>query len=206
MLDLMDESLAADVVENLNLSYQQNLFKVFTPQRSAKLICRMETDEAVDILLSLTPRRRADIMELLSPEKQKEIHALLSLSATPIGGLINNKFFTAHTDETVQKIRSRIQKETDEFSSLFYIYAQNRDHQLVGAASLHELLLQTNDTPLYRFMNPSLIVLHLTTPVAIAARKMLKYQLEALPVIDDNKHILGVVSINELSDWMAERM
>jgi Mg/Co/Ni transporter MgtE len=66
--------------------------------------------------------------------------------------------------------------------------------------------MQSGDTPLYRFMNPSLIVLHLTTPVKIAARRMLKYQIEALPVIDDNKHILGVVSINELAEWMLEKM
>lgn len=206
MLDIMDESLAADVVQNLNITYQQNLFKVFAPERSAKLIARMDADEAVDILLSLKEKRRAGIMSLLTQEKQKEIHALLALSRTPIGGLINNKYFTAHTDETALRIRQRVQKETDEFSSIFYIYAVNKENQLVGVANMHELLLQHNDVPLYRFMNPSLIVLHLTTPIPIAVRRMLKYQLEALPVIDDNKHVLGVVSINELDDWILGRI
>lgn len=206
MLDIMDETLAADVVENLNTSYQQNLFKVFTPQRSAKLIARMDADEAVDILLSLTEKRRAGIVSLLTQEKRKEIHELLSLSTTPIGGLITNKYFTANTEETAAKIRARIKKETEGFGSVFYVYATNARHQLVGVANLHELLMASSDAPLYRFMNPSLIVLHLTTPVSIAARRMLKYQLEALPVIDDTKHILGIVTINELDDWILRRV
>lgn len=202
MLDLMDETLAADVVENLNLTYQQNLFKQFTPQRCAKLIERIDTDEAVDILLSLTSKRRKDIIKLLSQAKQAEIAELMDLSTTPIGGLITKSFFTAHPDETAGRIKARIHKETDAAKSINYVFAVNANDQLVGVVNLHELLMQTADTPLYRFMNTSLIVLHLTTPVKIAARRMFKYQLEALPVIDNNKHILGVVSIDDMGDWI----
>ena len=206
MLNLMDEELAASVVENLNITYQQNLFKQFTPQRSAKLIEHMDADEGVDILLSLTDKRRFNIMSHLSPSKQIEINELMALSTTPIGGMITKKFFTARPEETAGKIRGRIRNETEGFTSVFYVYAVNAQRQIVGAINLHELLMQPTDAPLYRFMNPSLIVLHLTTPVKIAARRMLKYKLEALPVIDDNKHILGVVSINELNEWMLERI
>jgi CBS domain-containing protein/sporulation protein YlmC with PRC-barrel domain len=206
VLDIMDENLAAQVVENLNISYQQYLFKQFTPQRSAKLIEPMDADEAVDILLSLTDKRRLNIMSHLSPAKQIEINELMALSTTPIGGMITNKFFTARPEETAGKIRGRVRSETDDYNGIFYVYAVNAGRQLVGVVNLHELLMAAADTPLYRFMNPSLIVLHLTTPVKIAARRMLKYQIEGLPVIDDNKHILGVVSINELSEWILEKI
>lgn len=206
MLDLMDEKLAASVVENLNITYQQNLFKQFAPERSAKLIEHMDADEAVDILLSLTEKRRLNIMSVLSPMKQSEINELMALSSTPIGGLITKKYFTANPNETAATIRTRIRKETDPSDNILYIYAINGNRQLVGVANLHELLMQASDTPLYRFMNASLIVLHLTTPMKIAARRMFKYQLEALPVIDDNKHILGIVLLDDLGDWILSKV
>lgn len=202
VLDLMDEKLAASVVENLNLTYQQSLFKHFTPDRSAKLMEAMDADEAVDILLSLKEKRRQAIMGRLSPMKQAEVNELMALSTTPIGGLITKYYFTANPEETAGRIRGRINKKTDATSPIFYVYALNNSNQLVGVANLHELLLAPSDMPFYRFMNPSLIVLHMTTPMKIAARRMLKYKLNGLPVIDNNKHLLGVVALDDLSEFM----
>ncbi len=205
VLDIMDETLAAEVIESLNITYQQNLFKLFTPQRSAKLIARIDPDEAVDILLTLTTKKRELIINRLSDEKQQELGSLLSLSNTPIGGLITSEYFTASPEETVLAIRHRIREETQGFSGLFYVYALNKQKQLVGVANLHEIFLQKSDMPLYKFMNPSLVVLHLTTPVDIAVKRMLKYKVEALPVIDDKKTILGIVTFDDLAESVLEK-
>ncbi len=206
VLDLMEEGLAAQVVESLNISYQQNLFKLFTPERASKLITRMDPDEAVDILLTVTEARRDAILKALTPQKSKELSSLLSLAKTPIGGLITSEFFTASPDETALSIKRRIGKETKEFSALSYVFAVNREGQLVGAVNLHELLLTAADTPLYRFMTPSVVVIHLTTPVEIAIKRMLKYKIEALPVIDDKKQILGIVTFDDLAESIQEKM
>lgn len=206
VLDLMDETLAARVVENLNITYQQSLFKVFAPQRSAKLIEHMDPDDAVDILLSLSLRRRATIIAHISAAKQKQLEKLLSLSKTPIGGLITPEFFTASPEAMALKIRQQIQKETQNFSALFYVYAVNKSGHLLGVANLHELLLQPNDMPFYKFMNPSLVVLHLTTPVEIAMKRMFKYKVEALPVIDDDKKILGIVTVDDLAESILQKL
>lgn len=206
VLSLMDETLAAQVIENLNITYQQNLFKEFAPERSAILIQHMDPDDAVDILLTLTERRRAAIIAHLPEQKNREISSLLSLSHTPIGGLITPEYFTASPEETAMRIRQRIQAETQDFSSLSYVYAVNAQKQLVGVTTLHELLLEHSDTPLYKFLNPSLIVLHLTTPKATAIKRMLKYKLETLPVIDDDKHMLGIVTIDDLAESILLKM
>ncbi len=206
MLDLMDAQLAAEVVENLNITYQQAIFKQFAADRSAKLINYMDPDEAVDVLLTLSEKRRANIISKLSPEKQAELANLFSVSQTSIGGLMTTEFFTASPEETALKLRDRIRKETGGFSALFYIYAVNKQNQIVGVANLQELLLQSADTPLYKFMNPSLIVLHLTTPLEIAIKRMLKYKVEALPVIDANKKILGIVTIDDIAEPILEKL
>lgn len=205
ILDLMDEALAAEVVENLNTSYQQSLFKTFIPSRCAKLITHMDPDEAVDILLALSTRKRETILEKVSPQKREELIRLLQLSYTPIGGLITSEYFTAAPEETAVNIRQRIRSNTANFSNLSYVYAVNKMNQLVGAINLHELLLQAGDVPLYKFMNPSLVVIHLTTPLEIAIKQMLKYELEALPVINDKKEMLGIVIFDDLTKEVLKK-
>lgn len=199
IIALLDDVHAARVIESLNVSYQQNLFKLFSPERSAKIIECMDPDDAVDLLLTLTPQRKEHIMARLSQGRQQDLTELLALSTTPIGGLITSEYFTAAPEETAMAIRRRIRMETGDYSTLSYVYAVNKDHQLVGVISLHELLLQQSDTPLFKYMNPSVIVLHLTTPMEIAVKRMLKYRLEALPVIDDKKKLLGVVTVDDLT-------
>lgn len=205
IIALLDDFHAARVIESLNVSYQQNLFKQFTPQRSAKIIESMDPDDAVDILLTLTPLRKQHIIARLSQGKQQELAELLKLSTTPIGGLITSEYFTAAPEETALTIRRRIRSETGEYSCLDYVYVVNKDHQLVGVVNLHELLLQQSDVPLFKYMHPSVIVLHLTTPMDIAIKRMLKYHLEALPVIDDNKMLLGIVTIDDLTGIILKK-
>ena len=67
---------------------------------------------------------------------------------------------------------------------------------------MHELLLNQEDTPLYKFMISNLIAIHLNTPEEIAISKMLKYKLYALPVIDREKHILGIITLDSITEYL----
>jgi CBS domain-containing protein/sporulation protein YlmC with PRC-barrel domain len=206
IIALLDDARAARVIESLNVSYQQNLFKQFAAERSAKIIECMDPDDAVDVLLTFSLRRREHVMSHLSQARQQDLKELLHLSTTPIGGLITSEFFTAHPEETVLTIRHRIRTETAAFSSLPYVYAVNKQHHLVGVISLHELILQQNDVPLYKCMTPSVVVLHLTTPLEIAVKRMFKYKVEALPVIGPDKELLGIVTIDDLAETILRKL
>jgi magnesium transporter len=206
IIALLDDYHAARVIESLNVSYQQNLFKEFAAERSAKIIECMDPDDAVDILLTLSTRLREHVISHLSEARQQDLGELLRLSTTPIGGLITSKYFTASPEETAMTIRRRIRTQTGDFSTLDYVYAINKQNQLVGVASLHELLLQKNDVALYKFMNPSVVVLHLTTPLEIAVKRTFKYKVEALPVIGPNKEMLGIVTIDDLAETILQKL
>ena len=71
---------------------------------------------------------------------------------------------------------------------------------MVGALHLHELLLNKPDVPLYRFMNQNLILGRLTTPKEIILRRMLKYHIYAIPIVDENRALLGIVSLQDISE------
>ena len=206
ILKILDTEKAAEVVGNLNINYQTALFKNFHTEKAAKLISFLDPDEAVDVLLTLSKKKREEVLEKLSPKIKDNILHLLELSKKPIGTLITTEYLTVGPDDTVRQVIDKIKKETVDFSSLYCIYVVNKEKQLSGVVNLLEILKQDLDMPLYKFMTQNLVVIHLTTPIEIAMKKFLKYQLSALPVINQDKRIEGVVNFDDVASYILERI
>ncbi len=206
ILDIIDESKAIKVINSLNINYQQGLFSYFSPQKAGRIISLLDRDEAVDVLLTLNKKKQTEILHSLDSKTKAEIEYLISLSSTPIGEVITTEYFFVGPNNTVREVISRLRRETMNFSFLTYVYVLNEHHQLVGVFNLHELLLQQSDTPVYKFMLPNCIVVHLTTPEEIVLKKMIRYKLFALPVINKDKKLLGIVTFDDVSDLLLAKM
>lgn len=204
ILNVLDEEFAAEVIGNLNINYQTALFRHFSDNKTSKVLSLIDPDDAVDILLTFSPKKRETIVKLFSEEKRNEIEYLLSLSKTPIGEIITSEYLAVPPDDTVRQIVDKIRKETSDFSFMNYVYVVNKTQQLIGVINLHELLMQQQDTQAYKFMVQDVVVVHLTTPEDIAIKKMLKYDLQALPVIDKDKKLLGIITVDDISEFMLE--
>jgi len=205
-LKILDTEKAAEVIGNLNINYQTALFKNFHIDKAAKLITFLDPDEAVDVLLTLSKKKREEVLEKLSPKIKEKILHLFELSKEPIGALITTEYLTVGPEDTVRQVIDIIKKETTDFSSLYCVYVVNKEKQLSGVISLLEILRQDLDTPLYKFMTQNLVVIHLTTPIEIAMKKFLKYRLSALPVINQEKRIEGIVNLDDITNYILERI
>lgn len=206
IINLLDEKKAGEIINQLNLNYQSALFKKFKTEEAVKFIKYLDPDEAVDILLTLTQKKREEIINSLPSEKKGDLLHLLKFSETSIGELMTTEYLKVKPEDTVKEVIELIKKETVDFSFLTTIYVINERDELIGVFNLHELLLQSLETFVYQFMKQNLIVLHLTTPKKVAVLKMLKYNLQALPVINEKKRLLGVVTIDDLSDYILENL
>ncbi|QQG43940.1 MAG: magnesium transporter [Candidatus Roizmanbacteria bacterium] len=206
ILKSLDEDFAVDIIKNLNINYQSAIFKQFSPEKAAHVVSIIDPDEAVDILLTLSEKKREEILFLLNTGKQKELRHLFKMSQSPIGEKMTTQFLTATPDTLVKEVISKIKKEAADFSFLNYIYVLNKEDKLVGVFSLHEMILQNLDTPVYKFMTQNAIVIHLTTPKEIALAKMFKYKLNAVPIIDQNRHVLGIVAFDDLPEIVFGRL
>ncbi len=205
-LKILDTEKAAEVIGNLNINYQTALFKSFQTEKASKLITFLDPDEAVDVLLTLSKKKREEVLQKLSPKIKEKILHLFELSREPIGALITTEYLTAGPEDTVRQLINMIKKETSDFSSLYCIYVVNKEKQLLGVISLLEILRQDLDAPLYKFMTQNLVVIHLTTPIEIAMKKFLKYRLSALPVINQEKGIEGIVNLDDITNYILGRI
>jgi CBS domain-containing protein/sporulation protein YlmC with PRC-barrel domain len=205
-LKILDTEKAAEVIGKLNINYQAALFKHFQVIKAAKLISFLDPDEAVDVLLTLSKKKRDDVIDKLNPLIKSKIQYLLDRSKEPIGSLLTTEYLTVGPEDTVRQVVEKIKKETKDFSALYSIYVVNKENQLIGVISLHEILKEDLDVPLYKFMTQNLVVIHLTTPVEIAMKKFLKYDLASLPVINEEKRLEGIVNFDDITSYVLDRI
>lgn len=200
IIKMLDVQRAADVINNLNLNYQIELFKQYDGEEAAKIVKHMDAEEAADLLASLTKKKRDRIMELVDEKTRKDIEYLLKLSKSPVGEIITTEYLTVGPQQTVREVIDQVRQVTRDFNDMHYVYVLNKENQLVGVFSLHELLLQNLDNHVFKFMNPNVTVVYLSTPESVVLTKLLKYKLYALPVVDQARHIIGLVTFDDVSE------
>lgn len=206
IVDVLDEEFAADVVGELNVSYQRVLFKKFAPERAARLLNRVESDEAVDILLAVGSKKREEILKTMAEKEKGKLTKLLKLAKTPIGGLIKSEFLTVNPEETVSKLTDKIRQMLTGEYLVDYVYVVNESGQLVGWLKMVELVVSSGDTQIFKLMEPNVALVYVTTPKEIAIKKMLRYRLMALPVIDETKKMVGVVTFDDLAATLISKL
>ena len=205
-LSKLNPDKAVEVFASLTEAHQTELIRKFKPEIAARFLDLLDPDEAVDILLTISDIRRKSIITHLSPEKHKELSHLLHHSSTPMGELMTTEFLAVQSSFTAKEVTNKIHRDTADYACLYAVYALNEKDQLVGVFSLHELMMQEPDTPVYRFMIQNPITLNLSTPEQIAINRLLRYNLSSLPVIDKEKHILGMVTLDDLSDYIKNKL
>ena len=144
-------------------------------------------------------------MNVVDDNKRTSIKKLLSLTRTPISKHLSSEYFVVQPTETPRDIIQRMKKVASEYTSLDYIYVVNQKRQLIGACNLHELLIQQENTPIYKFMSQNLIEVHLKTPLEMVVYKIVKYKLRALPVVDSNKELIGIIPFDNISDIVESK-
>jgi len=205
-LHLLDINFATEVISNLSISYQRDLFRAWNPERGAAIINRMETIIAADILISLSRKKRDEILKIVNENKRSTIQKLLTLTRTPISKRLSSEYFVVQPTETPRNIIQKMRNTAADYVSLDYIYVVNQKKQLIGVCNLHELLIQQEDTPIYKFMSQNLIEAYLKTPLEIIVNKMVKYKLHAIPVVDSNKELLGIIPFDSVSDIIEKKI
>lgn len=205
ILKFMDPELSAHVIGDINVGFQAELLRNFSHHKAAEILSLMDADEAVDVLLTFSQKRRDEILKHILREKKQAIVHLLKHAVTPIGHVMSNQYLSVPADDTIKMVAQRVKQTVALFSDLPYIYATNTEGQIVGVISLYDLFKHPPDMPVYKCMLTNVVLIRLTTPKEIAIQKMLKYSLQAVPVVDENRNILGIVLFDDVAKDVFEK-
>lgn len=206
MLDLVDKEFASEVIAEMNLNYQIAIFEQLGTAKTVKILQLMDPDEAVDVLLQFSEEKRKKIMEKLSEDMRKDFMDLIAVSQTTVGQYMTSEFLYVFNNESVSEIIKKVQKYTDDFDFLFYVYVVNKDMQLIGVFSLHELLMQKANTPAHKFMHRNTVLAYLNTPINLVIKRMVTYKLYGLPVVGKGKKLIGTILLDDIDDILLDEL
>ncbi|MDE3087775.1 MAG: magnesium transporter [Chloroflexota bacterium] len=199
--DLPDEK-AADVMEELEPEFQADVLETLTDERAADIVEEMEPDEAADVLQEMEEDKRAQVFNLMEPEESAEVADLIRHPEDTAGGLMTIKYLTVPLGMTVAQALQHVRQEASakEAETIYYVYAVDSENHLKGVFSLSDLVLANPSATVDSIIHHKPIWVPLNAAHADVLELIAKYNLLAVPVVDSENHLQGIVTADDALD------
>ncbi|NOX81061.1 MAG: magnesium transporter [Deltaproteobacteria bacterium] len=196
--------LVADFLSELDASIMVDLVDGIPPAFMAKVVTRMASDDAADLLEAIPDDIAAEIRAHMEVADRHEVEELLKYRPDTAGGLMSPDFMYLDEELTVEEAIKKVQKRSEEKEMVFYLYITHGDGQLVGVLSLRELILHPMHRQLKNIMNTNVISVTTDTDQEEVAHVVSQYNLLAVPVVDSSFHLVGIVTVDDVIDVIRE--
>jgi magnesium transporter len=198
---------AAPIFERLEGDEQEELVELMPPESVAQIASEMASDERAD-LFSVLPDAVGDklleTLERVDPEAAEDVREIEKWPGTSAGHLMTTSYVAVPPLATVADALDAVRAYAKESSEPIYnVYAMDKDEKLVGLASLRELIVARPEDPLVKIMRTNVMSVPPQEDQEEVARKMAKYDLNAMPVIDARGALLGVITIDDIVDVLT---
>lgn len=169
-----------------------------------RILSHMDPDDAADLLAELPEETMRDILSRLEPNQAKTLQMLLSYPPDTAAGLMSPEVLALPAHLRAREAITYIRRKAEEMETVYYAYVVDEENRLLGVLSLRDLVLATLDKPISEIMNPDVVVLPPDMDVEEVARLFDKYNFLALPVVDKDRKLLGVVTVDDVMDVMQK--
>ncbi len=197
----LDLEAAAESLHELEPEVSADLISEMDMEQAADIIEQMPPDEAADILADLPAEKAQEILQLMEREEAREVHELLHHEEDTAGGLMTNEYLAWPPGITVGESLERFKAEAGEIEHVNYIYVVEEE-KLLGVVGLRDLLIEDPGKRLSEVMHTKLKTAHPETGQETVAALISKYNLLALPVVDEGNRLLGVVTVDDVVDLL----
>ena len=196
---------AAEVLPALDFEILESFLEQFSDADLAELLSLMSSDDAADILEVLPQERATAILEASpQPDDLSEAMGLLRYDSETAGGLMSPDVFALPASLTAGAAIAELQRSSDELEMVFYLYVVNEHDHLVGVCSLRELVIVPAEIQLADVMATDVVRVTTATDQEEVARVVARYNLLAVPVVDDANKLVGLVTVDDIIDVIKQ--
>jgi magnesium transporter len=195
--------LAMEAVAELGPEMAAHLLADRPAEEVAKLIQEIASDDAAALVDYLPEELSSAVLELMRPKESGQVENLLEYPEKTAGRIMNPNVFALAEDLTVGEAITELQSSRD-VEMVFYLYVVDARRHLVGVTSLRRLLLVAPETPLKRIMTPEVFSVRADTDQEEAARLVASYNLLAIPVVDEENKLVGVITVDDVIDVIKD--
>ena len=204
MFRILPKDMAADVFADLELDNQQYIIRSLSDREASNIIDNLMADDATDLLEEMPANVVKRILANASPETRADINHLLQYPEDSAGSIMTVEYVDLREDMTVADAIERIRKKGVDSETINICYVVTRQKILVGTVALRYLLIMKPDEIIGDIMNTNVISINTMTDQEETARMFQKYGFTAMPVVDNETRMVGIITIDDVVDIMEE--
>jgi magnesium transporter len=204
MFRILPKDMAADVFADLELDAQQYIIRSLSDREASNIIDNLMADDATDLLEEMPANVVKRILANASPETRADINHLLQYPEDSAGSIMTVEYVDLREDMTVADAIERIRKKGVDSETINICYVVTRQKVLVGTVALRYLLIMKPDEIIGDIMNTNVISINTMTDQEEAARVVQKYGFTAMPVVDNESRMVGIITIDDVVDILEE--
>jgi magnesium transporter len=200
----LEEAAAARVLLEMEEPHQVEVAARLRTGELHELLSRMPVDEAVDLLGDIPDTQRARLLKLFGREEAGELRELLEYPDDTAGGLMTTDYFSVSPEATVAETIEQLRQVSPEVETIYYVYVVSQEGLLEGVLSLRELIVSQPDKRVGDLLAGDAITVSPRQDQEEVAEVISKYDLLAVPVVDDRKRMLGIVTVDDVMDVFGD--
>lgn len=201
---LLPTDKAAEVFEHLDLDYQQNLLASLSKEKVKALLEEMSVDDRTYLLDELPPDVASQLISLLPHDDRTMTQMILNYPEDSAGRLVTPDYVSLRLDMTVQEALDKIRLFGKDMETVYACYVIGEHRKLLGIVSLRKLVTTQLDTKIEEIYETNFVSLRTSTDQEEALELFRRYDLIALPVVDSNGCMVGIVTFDDIMDVAAE--
>ncbi len=205
LIKLLDSEKTSDVLTEVDEDIREKILELLSVKEIAGEVEELDTDDAADLIAELPQERQAEVIaEIEDAERAQNIQELLTYDEASAGGLMAKELVSVNENWTVTRCVREMRKQASEVTRVHSIYVVDQDKTLIGRLSLKDLLTTKENAKVKSVYIPKVDYVYVHDSADDVAKLMAKYDLEAIPVVDDNKKLLGRITIDDIVDYIKD--
>ncbi len=205
VMSALSQEDAAEVLEAAEPEVQTNIVRSLPAERASDILEEMEANDAADVLGDLPQDTATDLIVRMEPEAKAEVSRLLSYPPDSAAGRMTLNYIAIPDTFTAEQTIARLRELAPDAETIYYLYVIDAAGRLVGVLSLRGLLIADPQTSITQLVSPDVIAVRADESDEAVASLLMKYDLLAVPVLDAEDHLLGIVLVDDMMDLLAER-
>jgi CBS domain-containing protein len=193
----LTDEVAAETLEELEPDDQRSVIENMDAERASEILEEMGPDEAADLLADLSEDRARQILDLMETSDADEVRELLSFPEDTAGGLMTTEYVSVSVGLTAQECIEALRVLEPEAEHVYYVYVIDEEEHLNGVLSLRDLIVAQPETKIATFVRREVVTVDLDATRDEVAAVMAKYNLMALPVVDSEGRLRGIITVDD---------
>jgi Mg/Co/Ni transporter MgtE len=205
LIESLDDETAAHALSEIPTKMQADLLESIPPEKAADIVEEMPPDEAADVLNQLSPETSAEVLADMEKDEAKEVRELLAFEENTAGSMMTTEYVVVHESATVEGAIEALRNFEGHVEVIQQIYMIDNEAVLKGAAALGRIVLAAANSPLADLSTEDLISVQAEQSVRSVVDLFHKYNLMSLPVVDEERHLLGIVTADDVLEQVINR-